>query len=141
MLTLEQASRLYGVPLTDYGERRGQGLLVSSGSGLMMAVMDACPAFRWCVDLDTLRSRQDTRIGDFLQMAERLTEPIAICGWFSISNPAPLKAAAAGMTTSPIVYAGNVRLGIARECESLEEFLRAVREHPIRESHGQAEQV
>lgn len=105
----------------------------------MMSVMDACPVLRWCVDLDTLRSRSDTRIGDFLQMAERLAEPIAICGWFSISNPAPLREAIAGMTTSPTVYAGNVRLGCARECESLEQFLSAIREH--RESYGQAEQV
>ena len=41
----------YRVDLIDYGRDTG-GLLISSGCGTMMAVMDHAPALRFCLDID-----------------------------------------------------------------------------------------
>jgi hypothetical protein len=125
MFTVEQASRFYGVPLIDY-ERPGSGLLVSSGSGIMMATMDAVPALRWCVDIDGLG--RGARLAEFLQLAEHVADPIGICGWFSITDPTVLREAVRSMTRAPLVYAGNIVLGAGAEVRSLDDFVRALRE-------------
>jgi hypothetical protein len=56
VLTLEEAARLYHIPLHDYGPGRGQGALVAVGSGLMLAVMDQATCLRWAVDTGELRT-------------------------------------------------------------------------------------
>ena len=134
--TLEQASRLYGVPLTDYEQldydehghtgARGAGLLVSSGAGMMMSVMDCCPSLRWCVDVDGLRDRRRVRVADFILCAERSASPLAICGWFSITDPRELVGAVRGLTRPAIVYLGNLRLGLPGEVDSFREFVSAI---------------
>lgn len=120
MFTVAQAARLYGIDLIDY-ERPSRGLLVSSGAGIMMGVMDEARTLRWCVDVDSLKPT--ARLDQFLVMAERLCDPVAICGWFSITDPRPLRAAIAGMTQPPICYGGNVRFGVGRESDTLRSFL------------------
>jgi hypothetical protein len=86
-------ARGYGVDeLIDYGPGRGNGLLLASGSGTMMAVMDLCPRLRWCFDIDV---NQGARLGGLLTWASRLCSPICIAGWFSITSPAGLEAAIA----------------------------------------------
>lgn len=130
VLTLDQASRLYHIPLTDYGawgdDSRGNGLLVSSGCGMMMATMDCVPALRWCVDTDDLRGRKSARIDDFLLVAQYLATPLGVCGWFSISDPAPLRRAVEALSRPVVVYTGNVRLGVVGEVDSFDKFLRAL---------------
>lgn len=118
--TIEQAARFYRIPLIDYS--RGRGVLISSGCGLMLAVMDQAP-FRWCVDTDRLSAAEQDRLADFCTIASAL-EPIAVCGWFSYSRPAPLIAAVRACST-PLSYAGHIRFGVDGEHESLESFLYA----------------
>lgn len=65
-------------------DRPSRGLLISSGCGTMMAVMDAAPALRWCLDIDGLGPR--SRLAPFLQMASRVCAPVAIAGQ---AKPAP----------------------------------------------------
>jgi len=77
----------YRLDLIDYG-RDSSGLLLSSGSGTMMAVMDHAPALRFCLDIDA--QTDEARLGAFLQLAARHCAPIAIAGWFSITPPGPL---------------------------------------------------
>lgn len=129
--SIEQASALYRVPLTDYAKHdadttRGRGLLLSSGCGMMMAAMDSCPALRWCTDVDTLRGKPGVRVGDFLLCAERRARPVAICGWFSISNPDELADAVRRLTRPAVVYLGNLRLGLPGEVDSFREFIDAI---------------
>lgn len=124
MFTLEQASRFYGVPLIDYERPSARGLLVSSGSGIMMSVMDKVPALRWCVDVDMLGPT--ARLTDFLVMADAFVERIAVCGWFSITDPAPLRAAVAALSRAPLVYAGHIELGAGRQVPTLGEFIDAL---------------
>jgi hypothetical protein len=71
-------SRLYRVAIFDYGVSRGDWLLVSSGSGIMMAVMDAEPRFRWCVDLDGLPSSANIR--EWLSGLSQVVGKIAVVG-------------------------------------------------------------
>lgn len=90
-LDLAAIAKAYGVEqLVDYG--RGTGLLLASGSGTMMAIMDLCPQFRWCLDIDV---NQRARLGGLLAWASRLCSPICIAGWFSITSPAGLQTAIA----------------------------------------------
>lgn len=124
MFTLEQASRLYGVPLIDYERPTARGLLVSSGSGIMMSVMDKVPSLRWCVDVDGLGRR--ARLADFLVIADAVVERIAVCGWFSITDPAPLRNAVAALPRAPLVYVGHIELGAGRQMATLGEFIDAL---------------
>jgi hypothetical protein len=117
--TLEQAARLYQIPLIDY-ERPSKGLLVGSGAGTMMATMDALPCLRWCFDIDRLPTHD--HLGDFLLMAEPTVWPIVVVGWFSLTNPEPLQAAIAALRLPPFTYAGDRRLG-GIECPSLGELV------------------
>lgn len=93
---------MYDVPLIDYG--RGAGTLVSSGCGIMMAVMGQT-SLRYCVDIDRMKSQE--RLGDFMLMAEQHSPPLAVCGWFSLTEPRPLREAIAALRTQPITYGGG----------------------------------
>jgi hypothetical protein len=136
LLTLEQGSRLYAIPLTDYGADRGRGLLVSSGCGMMMAAMDCAPRLRWCVDIDTVRDPR-ARLADFLLVAERVAEPLAVCGWFSISDPEPLRRAVLALERAAVVYTGNIVLGVPGEVRSFTAFVEAL-QAPREASPGRA---
>ena len=122
--TIEQASRLYRVPLVDYG-RPSTGVLVSSGCGIMMGVMDACPELRWCVDIDDLKRRPEARIADFLLMAERACEVVAVCGWFSLTDPTCLREAVAALE-APVTYGGGGVWLKQGEPKTLGAFIEAV---------------
>src|SRR5216117_3249979 len=109
---LDRWARMYGVTYSDYADRagygygrEGDGLLVASGCGLMMAVMDACPALRYCFDTDT--QGKNALWADWLICAERYASMIVVAGWFSISDPAPLVRGVAGLAdpSRVIVYA------------------------------------
>jgi len=120
MFTIEQAARMYSIPLIDY--HRGSGVLIGSGAGTMMAVMDQALELRWCVDVDSFDKR--SRLADFLLMAERVVSPIVVAGWFSITDPAPIRRAIAGLRTPPVCYGGNVRLTTdPTEATSMQELL------------------
>ena len=78
----------YGIELFDY-QRESNGLLVSSGAGTMCAVMDVCPVFRWCLDID--QNTDADRLGSFLICADVCVNPFGVVGWFSITPPEPLQ--------------------------------------------------
>lgn len=129
-LEFPAVARAYGVAeMIDYG--RGSGLLLASGSGTMMAVMDLCPQLRWCMDIDVNRQ---ARLGGLLAWATRFCSPICIAGWFSITSPAGLKVALAqainetGGKFRAVVYAApdvilSGRLPHARSLAELERML------------------
>jgi hypothetical protein len=80
----------FGFQLFEY-ERQGDSILIASGSGLMMAIMDICPRFKWCLEVDNHRdiaSRLPNLINAFDQNCS--LEIIAIAGWFSIDDPKQL---------------------------------------------------
>ena len=143
--TVAMASRFYRVPLVDLGtsfrdgsgERRG--VLLGSGCGLMMALMDTLP-FRYCRDTDDIREILDTEsFRSFCQMADEV-EGIALAGWFSFSDPTPLVAAFRMLPRAP-VYSGGMLLPVSGRCDSLEHFIQRCRErlshtaYPKRSEH------
>jgi hypothetical protein len=123
-------SALFDVPVVDY-RRISRGLLIGSGAGVMMAVMDVCERFRYAVDLDQCRHRED-RFCDWVRALDRngLVDMIALAGWFSISNPASIAAALQRVNVPTIVYSGA---GMRRELfgnlmlvDTLDDFLTLV---------------
>ncbi len=95
-------------------------MLLASGSGLMMAIMDAVPEFRWCAELD-----RGGHALDFALLAAPHVRAIGLAGWFSISSPAQFLAVIAeSLPCRVLSYGGNVRLGYG----TLGEFLHAAGE-------------
>ncbi len=83
-MNLTQVARAYRVPLIDY-ERDGDGLLIATGAGLMMATMDAIPRLRFCVDMSG--GRDTSGLESFLHWASRECPLFVFHGWLSISEP------------------------------------------------------
>jgi len=89
MLGVGQIGRMAGLDVCDYGRRDSSGVLVASGTGLMMGLMDAAPCLRWCLDLDT--SKDDRAKEFFLRLIQTEAAPIVIAGWWMISDPTPVR--------------------------------------------------
>lgn len=116
MNRVELCARLTGVPLIDYG-RPTEGVLVGSGSGLMMALMDVCPNFRWCTEFD---NAQNANWIDFIEGVSRHVL-VVVAGWFSITDPRALREAV-GRGHGVITYAGcSTPLG-GLQCRTLAEL-------------------
>lgn len=123
--SIEMASRFYDVPLVDYGSERLGGVLLCSGAGLMMAIMDATPV-RWCVETDTLRN--SSHLDDFMVLVAHSSPPLVVAGWFSLSSPDILRRGIAKIEPERrCVYSGA---GIAMLChgqyDDLGRFIEAV---------------
>jgi hypothetical protein len=110
---LAEFSRAYYVPLIDYappaGVARGDWLLIGSGCGVMMGVMDQVPRIRWCVDLDDVKDK--SRFARWMGWAENFVGLVAIAGWFSLSDPTPLREGIAQLKRRPAIYTPFVELG------------------------------
>ena len=104
--TVPMAAKFYRIPLVDYGQSR-TGVLLGSGAGLMMAVMDQAP-IRWCVDTDDLNLADplvEERLTSFCRMAHAAPGGgVSLVGWFSLHDPEPLRRALAGLEPTPLVY-------------------------------------
>ena len=121
---------LFDVPLIDYN-RPSYGLLIGAGAGSMMAIMDASTRFRFAIELDACRGREDSLRG-LIRALDRngLIDLVALAGWFSITDPKPIAAALKGLTAPVIIYSGA---GLARDIfddipfvDTLDEFLARV---------------
>jgi hypothetical protein len=99
------------VPLVDYG-REGNWMLISSGAGIMMAIMDAEPRFRWCVDIDGIRDTR--RFVRWAQWAEHFVGRVAVAGWFSLTDPALLRSAVISLRVPP--PRGRAAVGSLPKC-------------------------
>lgn len=124
-LTVDQWAKMYRIPLVHYGSLGRRGVLLGSGAGLMMGIMDTLPA-RWCLDLDVLGQNPAEsiiyRIEQFV-IGAHAVEGVALAGWFSISNPDPIRRIFANLQPPGVVYAGNVRLGVPGEVDCLDDFM------------------
>ena len=131
---LNLCNAIFGVYPVDY-QRASYGLLIGSGAGTMMAVMDHAPQFRFALDADQYRGRED-RLCDWIRALDRnrLVDLVVVCGWFSISDPVPLAGALDTLSAPTVVYSGA---GLRREifgkvtfADTLDEFFRCV-EHAL----------
>ncbi len=129
-MTLEEVARLYAIPLIDY-ERPSNGLLLSSGCGLMMSVMDAVPELRYCVDVGPMKS---PRLKDFLLFARRMVSPIGVVAWFSVTSPSKILDACEGLE-DVVLYLGHVETSHPGQVPSLADFVRAMAQRGAASGH------
>jgi hypothetical protein len=138
-MTPAQLAVQFDVPLIDY-RRPGDGILIASGCGIMMSIMDLVPRLRWCVDADLMRALPPWRIEWFMTALDRNTEIplLAVAGWFSLDSPRYLRAGLDAVTRMQVrSYSGGA--GAFRgEAPTLARFLRALLDAPDAElaPHG-----
>jgi len=99
----EYIAAYFGYALTDYG-RAGDGLMLSSGAGLMMAAMDVCQRVRWCVDIDAVRPLW-SRLPELMVALDRNCGlgVLVVTGAFLADKPDQLRAGLARLTLTPAV--------------------------------------
>jgi hypothetical protein len=127
----EATNRRYGITCIDWGFHRGNWLLVAAGTGIMMAVMDQEPRFRYSIDTDLLlRTPAADRFAAWLMMYERfVVARICAVGWYSRwQNGEPMAEWLSILDRPPLAYFGrNERPELWAHCDlapTLEEFLR-----------------
>lgn len=120
-----ELAAFFGVPLIDY-RRDGDGVLIASGCGIMMAAMDEAPCFRWCVDADSMRWGPPWRIEWFMTALDRNTtvDLLGVVGWFSLDKPTYLRAGLDSVRRMrTVTYSGGVG-AFDGEAPTYREFLR-----------------
>ena len=125
-MTPTALAQYFGFELHDY-KRAGDSILIASGSGLMMAIMDAVPRFRWCIDIDS--HRDITHRVPTLMSALDINcqfKAIAVAGWFSVDKPHTLQQGISKVTRAHcITYSGG--LGVfPNEHHTLSEYIYAL---------------
>jgi hypothetical protein len=116
-------STYFGFDLHDY-KRIGDSILIASGSGLMMAIMDAVPRFKYCIDIDNHRNINQ-RVPNYLTALDLNCKfsIIAIAGWFSIDNPDMLQQGISKINNAQcITYSGGYKV-FPNECISLNDLI------------------
>jgi hypothetical protein len=84
VLDVLQIARAYDLPLIDYDRHPNAGLLISVGSGLMMASMDAATKCAWCIDIPASLIPKLNQAMDAFKM---VCDPIIFVAWFSVTDP------------------------------------------------------
>lgn len=103
--------RHFGVALHDF-ERPGSGVLFSSGCGIGLALMDACPRLRFFVDVDSYRAQAID--WESLGVIVRAGEPeiVVLAGWFTIDRPVTFEKLKRGLGAC-VEYSGGGRVPLA----------------------------
>ena len=83
---ITQSRRLFGVEFIDYA-RAGTGIVVSSGCGIGLAVMDQLPLCRYFVDIDNYRKQTIDWEALFIAVSARKPSAIVLVGWYTIDVP------------------------------------------------------
>jgi|GEM_PF-2668618 len=119
-------ARFAGVNIYDY-LRSGNSMLISLGSGLLMATMDQIPGIRYAIEF-TKQERENDRFVDFLALSSNYVDHVCIHAWFSISKPDALKKVLESIPEDKIVYKANADLGRGRRFETFSELSEHLRD-------------
>ena len=118
-LCVSRANEYFGVEFIDYG-REGRGILISSGCGIGMALMDVLPDCRYFVDTDRYRHRSI----DWSSLAAILALSdcyLVLAGWFSFDK-------AQIFDDIERSFSGKVWRYEGGNTRSLSDFLQSIRE-------------
>lgn len=109
--------REFSIQIHDY-DRPGYGLLIASGFGLGMALMDILPQCRYFFDIDNYRNNQI----DWECLGIRLSfaglRQIILVGWFTVDSSTNFDNLARGILIDKLIYRGG--------SESLKNFVHRV---------------
>lgn len=122
-------AKYFGFDLIDY-KRWGDGVLIASGCGIMMSIMDAVPRYQYCIDVDSFRENQ-SRLPQLLSALDKNCQfkLIGIAGWFSLDQPTMLQQGQQRITnTHCVTYSGGYKAFI-NETSTLSEFIMQSLEH------------
>lgn len=80
---IEFLSKVYNVPVIDYGTDRGNGILVATGSGLMMTIMDMRKEIRYCVETKELLKNDMSKY--WIMELQTTVDLLLFVAWLSIT--------------------------------------------------------
>jgi hypothetical protein len=101
--SVEYISHVHRIePPIDF-ERGERSVLLCAGSGMMLAIMDACPSLRWCMDVDLLDKSALERLPGWATCLGNVTELMVLAGWYCSTNPVPLASAARGLRKNDLL--------------------------------------
>lgn len=86
---VELLSKIYGIPIIDYGENRGDGVLICTGSGYMMSIMDINKTIRYCVETKDIVNNPNAKY--WIMELQSTTPFIIFAGWLSVTKPETIK--------------------------------------------------
>lgn len=93
----------------EWADNRGSGIVISVGSGMLMAAMDVMPCCRFGIDLGG--GVQYPRLNDWMIWMNRLCSLIVIAGWFSVTDPKHVRAAISFVDYEKLLVYSNIDLG------------------------------
>lgn len=103
----EKIAKYFEVTFFNYN-RPSTGVLLSSGCGIGMALMDVCPQLNWFLDVDTYRFKQVDWESIAVIISARKPTLVVTAGWFTIDTPKALNEFKKGVIETKLVeYAGG----------------------------------
>ncbi|GAA0976002.1 hypothetical protein Q7689_00685 [Nocardiopsis tropica] len=129
-----RAARLYGLPhVIDYGpDRAGDGLLITTGAGLLLADMDELPTLRWAVDIGA--SRGHLHAADWAAVAARTVTHTVAHLWMAITDPAWMRGVLEPFPADRLAMCSRPRIDIGHQAATVEElaiWCEAFRHEPV----------
>lgn len=96
---ISSAEKNFGVTFHDY-KRAGQtGILLSSGCGIGMALMDECPNLNYFVDIDNYRFKNIDWECLLVSLTAACPSVVVLAGWHSLDRPVAFERASLGVQT------------------------------------------
>ncbi len=83
--SLNEFARLFDVELIDY-ERSGDGIVLSSGAGIGVALMDVLTHCRYFIDIDLYRNKSIDWEAVGILLSMKCKTSIVAAGWFSFDS-------------------------------------------------------
>jgi hypothetical protein len=116
-------AQYFGFDLIDY-KRIGDGVLIASGCGIMMSIMDAVPRFQYCIDVDSFRHNH-SRLPQLLSAFDKNChfKVIGIAGWFSLDKPDALRQGQQRITNAQCVTYSGGYSAFTDEAKTLKDFI------------------
>jgi len=116
-------AQYFGFDLIDY-KRWGDGVLIASGCGIMMSIMDAVPRFQYCIDVDSFRENQN-RLPQLLSALDKNCDfkLIGIAGWFSLDKPDMLRNGQQRIANAQCVTYSGGYAAFPNEAQTLKQFI------------------
>lgn len=119
---LDKINSAFKIEFVDY-ERDGTGVVVSSGCGIGMGLMDVLTECRYFIDLDTYRTSLIDWEAVAVCVSVRRPSKIVMAGWFTIDRPLAFDRFIRGVVDVPLfVYRGGVDVSLSEFVTCVKDF-------------------